>query len=217
MAGPSLPLDLQGSLTTLAALLNIAAGVPGSTAQYTDGPFVFPQVGADGVVTLPDGSTATNELTKLEYEIVSIVGLGNDELRNPYDPDVLLPGDTYEPDPEDPDARLGAVIPTQHGNRIITLQVKAETQAPSAAGAWQYIERIRTRLGLASFNESLEAVGLAVNDMREARPFSYTDDSGRTVQVVIFELVLNAADSAQDDPITTIEQLGGGIGFTPKD
>jgi hypothetical protein len=216
MAGPSLPLDLQGSLTALASLLNVAAGVPGSTAQYTDGPFVFPQVGGDGVQTLPDGSTATNALTKLEYEIVSIVGLGVDELRNPYDADTLIAGDTYEPDPEDPDARLGAILPTMQGNRIITLQVKAETQAPSAAGAWQYIERIRTRLGLESFNEALEAVGLAVNDMREARPFSYTDDSGRTVQVVIFELVLNAADSAQDDPVTTIEQLGG-IGFTPKD
>lgn len=216
MAGPSLPLDLIGSLNALAAMLNVAAGVPGSTATYTDGPFVFPQVGEDGVQTLPDGSTPTNELTKLEYEIVSIVGLGQDEQRNPYDADVLIPDDTYEPDPDDPAARLGAVLPTLHGNRIITLQVKAETQAPSAAGAWLYIERIRTRLNLPSFNDALEAVGLAINDQREARPFSYTDDSGRAVQVVIFELVLNAADSAQDDPVTTIEQLGP-IAFTPKD
>lgn len=217
MAGPSLPLDLQGSLTALAAMLNVAAGIPGSTANYTDGAFVFPQVGADGVVVLPDGSLPTNELTKLEYEIVSIVGLGNDETRYRYDADVLIDGDTYEPNPEDPLERLGAVIQGLQGNRVITLQIKAETQAPSAAGAWLYIERIRTRLGLESFNEALEAVGLAINDMREARPFSYADDSGRTVQVVIFELVLNAADIAEDDPVTTIEQLGGGVGFTRKE
>lgn len=214
MAGPSLPLDLQGSLTALAAMLNVAAGIPGSTANYTDGAFVFPQVGADGVV-LPDGSLPTNELTKLEYEIVSIVGLGQDEQRNRYDADVLIDGDTYEPNPADPLERLGASIQNVSGNRIVTLQIKAETQAPSAAGAWLYIERIRTRLGLSSFNEALEAVGLAINDTREARPFSYTDDSGRTVQVVIFELVLNAADSAEDDPVTTIEQVS--VGFTPKE
>lgn len=197
-------------------MLNVAAGVPGATANYTDGSFVFPQVGEDGAVVLPDGRLPTNELTKLEYEIVSIVGLGVDERRNPYDADTLIPDDTYEPDPDDPDARLGAILPTVQGNRIITLQIKAETQAPSAAGAWLYIERIRTRLGLGSFNDGLEAVGLAINDTREARPYSYTDDSGRTVQVVIFELVLNASDSAQDDPVTTIEQLGP-VGFTPKD
>jgi len=215
MAGPSLPLDLQGSLTTLAALLNAAAGVPGSTATYTDGPFIFPQVGEDGVAVLPDGSLPTNQLTKLEYSIVSIVGLGQEELRNEYDENTAIDGDTYEPDPNNPAARLGAIIPTVHGNRIITLQVKAETQAPSAAGAWQYIERIRTRLALETFNEQLEAVGLAVNDMREARPFSYVDDSGLTVQVVIFELVLNAADSAQDDPVTTIEEVD--FSFEPSE
>jgi hypothetical protein len=215
MAGPSLSLDLQGSLTALAAMLNIAAGIPGSTANYTDGAFVFPQVGADGVAVLPDGSLPTNELTKLEYEIVSIVGLGQDEKRDVYDPDTLIVGDTYQPNPANPSERLGALLPSVHGQRLITLQVKAETQAPSAAGAWLYIERIRTRLQFDTFNEALEAVGLAINDMREARPFSYTDDSGRTVQVVIFELVLNAADSAQDDPVTTIEQVS--VGFTRKE
>lgn len=208
MAGPSQPLDLQGSLTALAAMLNVAAGVPGATANYSDGSFVFPQVGADGVAVLPDGNLPTNELTKLEYEIVSIVGLGWEELRNPYDPDTLIDGDTYEPDPDDPDARLGAVIPTLGGNRVITLQVKAETQAPSAAGAWLYIERIRTRIVLDSFNENLEAVGLAVADVGIATPHSYRDDSGRKVQVVILELVLNAADNQQDDPLTSIETMG---------
>ena len=206
MAGPGLPLDLQGSLTALAAMLNVAAGVPGATANYTDGSFVFPQVGEDGSLVLPDGNLPTNELTKLEYEIISIVGLGYDEERDDYNPDVMISGDTYEPDPNDPSARLGAIIRTVTGNRVITLQIKAETQAPSASGAWLYIERIRTRLGLPTFSDELEAVGLAIAELKEASPHSYRDDSGRKVQVVLFELVLNAADSAQDDPITTIEQ-----------
>jgi hypothetical protein len=59
MAGPAQPLDLSGSLAVLQALLNAAAGVPGATAQYELGPWVFPQVGGDGVAVLPNGDIGT--------------------------------------------------------------------------------------------------------------------------------------------------------------
>lgn len=203
-AGPGLPLDLQDSLTTLQAVLNVACGIPGSTAAPANGSFVFPQVGADGVA-LPNGDMPGNELAKLTYDVISIVGLGNDEARNTYDPDAVIEGDEYEPDPDDPEARLGGVIQSIHGNRLITVQVKCEQQAPNAAGAFTYIERVRTRMVLPSVSEALEAKGLAVADMTAARPASYVDNNGRTVAVVYFEIVFNAADSASDDPVTTIE------------
>jgi hypothetical protein len=101
---------------------------------------------------------------------------------------------------------LGSSITKSCGNRTIKVQVKAETHAPSAAGAWQYIERIRTKLGLPTFVETLEAAGFALAGYTDARPTNYEDANGRRVNVVFLELDINAADSAADDPITTIEQ-----------
>lgn len=206
MAGPAQPLDLNGSLAVLQALLNVAAGVPGATAQYELGPWVFPQVGGDGVALLPNGQPGTNELTKLSYDIISIVGLGNDEQRIEYHPEILPTDDTYVA-PGETVPTLGSSITKVCGNRTIKVQVKAETHAPSAAGAWLYIERIRTKLGLPSFGDALEDAGFAIANYTDARPTKYKDASGRTVNVVYLELEINAADTASDDPITTIEQV----------
>jgi hypothetical protein len=206
MAGPAQPLDLNGSLAVLQALLNAAAGVPGETAQYEQGSFVFPQVGGDGVALLPDGSPGTNELTRLSYDIISIVGIGNDEQRNDYHPEILPADDTYVA-PGETIPTLGSIVTKACGNRTIRLQVKAETHAPSAAGAWLYIERIRTRLALPTFGDTLEDAGFAIANYTDARPTRYKDASGRTVSVVYLELEINAADTQSDDPITTIEDV----------
>ncbi len=207
MAGPAQALDLVGSLAVLQALLNAAAGVPGATAQYELGPWVFPQVGGDGVALLPNGQAGTNELTKLTYDVISIVGIGCDEQRIEYDPLILPPDDTYIA-PGQTVPTLGSSITKACGNRSLKVQVKAETHAPSAGGAWVYIERIRTKLGLPTFIEALEAqAGFAIANYTDARPANYTDASGRRVNVVMLELEINAADNAADDPITTIEQV----------
>ncbi len=207
MAGPAQALDLDGSLAVLQALLNAAAGVPGATAQYELGPWVFPQVGGDGVALLPNGQVGTNELTKLSYDIISIVGIGSDEQRIEYDPAILPADDTYVA-PGGTVPTLGSSVTRACGNRTIKVQVKAETHAPSAAGAWKYIERIRTRLGLPSFVDTLEEMaGFAIANYTDARPTNYKDASGRTVNVVYLELEINAADNYADDPITTIEQV----------
>ncbi len=206
MAGPAQALDLNGSLAVLQALLNAAAGVPGATAQYELGPWVFPQVGGDGIALLPNGQAGTNELTKLSYDIISIVGLGCDEQRIEYDPAILPPDDTYVAEGETVPT-LGSSVTKVCGNRTIKVQVKAETHAPSAGGAWTYIERIRTKLGLPTFIDTLEeTAGFAIANYTDARPTNYKDANGRTVNVVFLELEINAADNASDDPITTIEQ-----------
>ncbi len=176
---------------------------PGSITADERGCFYFPNVGADGAA-LPDGSTNTNTLAKLEYSIVSIVGLGQEEFRGAYDPLIVIPGDTYEPDPNAPSARLGGLIISVHGNRQVNVQIKAEAFAPTGGGAFAYIERVRTRICLPSVSDRLEAVGLAIADYSDARPADYVEN-GRTVSVAWFEVTFNAADQADDSPVTTIE------------
>jgi hypothetical protein len=87
------------------------------------------------------------------------------------------------------------------------VQIKAECFAPTGGGAFAYVERVRTRLGLPTINDRLEAVGFAVCSCGDSRPADYTDDNGRTVSVAWFEVTFNAADQADDDPITTIETI----------
>jgi hypothetical protein len=203
VSGPAQPLDLGGSLAELQAILDVVCGVPGSITQDERKPFYFPNVGANGAV-LPDGSTSTNTLAKLEYKIVSITNVGQDELRSAYDGDLTIPGDTYV-SPEG--GALGGVVATSTGNREIVVQIKAETWDPSGGGAFAYVERVRTRLGLPTIGDRLEAAGVAIQDTRDARAADYVDDDGRNVCVAWFEVIFNAADSASDDPTTTIETV----------
>ncbi len=207
MAGPSQPLDLPGSLAELQAILDVVCGIPGSISSDVRGTFYFPNVGANGE-TLPDGSTNTNTLAKLDYQIVSTIGLGTDELRTVYDEGIEIPGDTYEPDPLDPLARLGGVVYSVHGNRQVRVQIKAETFAPAGGGAFAYVERVRTRLMLPTIGDRLEAVGFAVAELNDSRPADYSEN-GRIVSVAWFEITFNAADIASDDPVTTIETVDG--------
>lgn len=198
-------LNLSAGLAELQAILDVVCGIPGSITTDERGAFYFPNVGANGEV-LPDGSTNTNTLAKIDYSIVSITGLGREEFRRTYDPDVVFPDDTYEPNPDDPTERLGGVIESVHGNRQVRIQIKAECFAPTGGGAFAYIERVRTRLFLPSVGDRLEAVGFAIADYSDARPADYVEN-GRTVSVAWFEITLNAADQAEDDPTTTIETV----------
>lgn len=206
MSGPRQPLDLSGSLAELQAILDVVCGIPGSITADQRAPFRFPNVGLDGAA-LPDGKTSTNTLAKVEYMIVSISGHGNDEQRNAYDPGLVIPGDTYQPNPAQPSQRLGGVVTSVTGNREIVVQIKAEAHDPRAGGAFAYVERVRTRLGLPTITDRLEAAGLAVQDTRDARPADYENSNGRAVSVAWFEVIFNAADVASDDPATTIEAL----------
>ena len=206
MAGPAQALDLPGSLAILEAVLDVACGIPGTITRDMNSPFMFPQVGPSGEA-LPDLSLSTNALAKLEWKIVSVVGLGFEEQREEYDPLLVIPGDTYEPDPLDPLARLGGVVTTVSGNRVIHVQVKCEAHAPGGGGAFMFLEKCRTRLCLPSVIDTLEAAGFAIADVSDARCVDFTDPNGRLVSAALFELTVNAADAASDDPVTTIETV----------
>lgn len=200
------PLELTAALTTLEAVLDVCCGVAGSPPRNVGVPFVFPEVGRTGQTV--GGDVSQNSGARVTYDIISIVGLGNDEHRYSYDPNAVIAGDLYQPDPNNPSARLGGVITTISGNRIITVQVKVEVFGAGSdmrAGAFTIIERCRTRLCLPSVNEALNAVRLAVNDIRDARTADFRDKNGGLVRCAYFELVLNAADCVVDDPVTTIE------------
>ncbi len=201
------PIALAAALARFEAVLHVAGGLPGAAPRAMGVPWVFPEVGAAGNV-LPGGSLGQNTRAQLKYEIVSIVGLGNDEQREEYDPEIEIPGDTYQPNPAVPSERLGGKVISVMGNRVVTIQVRCEVHAADPAGPHTYLERCRTRLMLPSSTDALEEVGLGVANVHDTRPGPDSrDDSGRTMRAAYFEVELNAWDCASDDPVTTIEQI----------
>ncbi len=207
MAEIQRPIALAAALARFEAVLHVAGGLPGAAPRAMGVPWVFPEVGAAGNA-LPDGSLSLNSRALIKYQVISIVGLGNDEQREEYDPLLTIPGDTYQPNPAVPSERLGGKVVSVMGNRVITIQVRCEVHAADPAGPHVYLERCRTRLMLPSSTDALEEVGLAVADVRETRPGpDARDDSGRTLRIGYFEVELNAWDCASDDPTTTIEQI----------
>ncbi len=205
MTDPLRPLNLVTALTTLEAVLDVCCAIPGTAPRNMGVPWAFPEVGRNGQALGAD--THQNTGAKITYDVISIVGLGNDEQRAVYDPDIEIEGDTYV-DPENPGQPLGGVVISVSGNRLITVQVKCEVHGAGssmAGGAHVYLERCRTRLGLPTVSETLNGVGLAINDIRDTRPADFFDSNGRLVRCAYFELVLNGADCATDDPQTTIE------------
>jgi hypothetical protein len=141
----------------------------------------------------------------VSYRVTSIVGNGRDELTSVYDPDAVIPGDTYVPPTGPP---LGGVVYTSRGQRVVTMTVKVECGFQAAgANAHYYAERIRTRIKLPSARRALKAMGLAINEILPSHDFAGSSFANREDSVSFLEVILNATDSAQDEPVTTIEQV----------
>jgi hypothetical protein len=146
------------------------------------------------------------DMTRLVWQVTDIDSIGMDELRTEYDPDLEIEGDTYEPDPEDPGARLGGVVYTACGPRSYTIELRVECENQDVE-ARPFLQRVRDKISLPSAQRELYALGLG---FREAGPIldaSFDDDDGRTVSVYVCELFFNAAASVDDDPVTTIESI----------
>lgn len=198
---PPVPFDYDELVTGLSAVLDVCCSVPGAvlggTTQQADSSFYFPSSDpADGIT-----------LAKITHNIISVNGLGWDEWRTGYDPTAVIAGDTYVPDPTHPDKRLGGVVYSSEGNRKITVSIKCECWDMSQSGAIKYIERIRARINMPSFCDALRALRVAQNDLSATRTLTYVDDTDHSVSVAQFDLVLNAADAAVDQPITTIVKV----------
>ena len=187
-------LQLQAGLMSLFSDLS---GVPATATRAVDADFTFP---AD-VDTADEGGPV-----ELTFSIDGIRGLGRDEIRGGYDPDLEIPGDTYEPDPEDPEARLGGYTYLACGNRVVSITIRVESHN-QAHPAWEYAERLRSKLALPTSRARLYALELARQSVSELHNVTYDGDDGRPVSAYALELICNAATNVTDEPVTTIERV----------
>lgn len=184
----------------LSALFARIATVPGAvpSASGSTGPSVVRARSLTGKFPAPSNPTT------LHWFVAKVERIGRDELRQTYDPDTMIEGDTYQPDPEDPEARLGAVIMSLHGHRRWTLEVRIESPNQSRPAS-EHFRALVDRMRLPSASAELEAVGLAYTGWDEMTDDEFDGDDGRPVSVYIGRLFFNGSSFAQDAPITTIE------------
>jgi len=179
----------------LRAIFDACAGLPSGTTQIDSHSFTYAITGTGAV---------QQSLANVTCDVLSVNGRGFDEWRNRYDPNIQPPGDTFS----GPGAPLGSVVIANTGVRELHVQVKVECyDFRDGARAWPILERIRTRLGLPTITEALDALGLGYQNIGRAQPADYGDDNGRRVSCAWFEIIFNATDSEDDDPRTTIETV----------
>jgi hypothetical protein len=189
--------NIRGALRTV---INSTDGIAANITNGESQSAYFPEIVGPGTT----GAKAT-------FEIIAEVPIDTDEVFEEYDEDAVIAGDLYEPDPEDPEARLGAIVQTVSGQRRLTVSIKVECFDQSDSGtALKYLKRIRTRLRLPSSRAVLEAAGAFIQDIGPSRDLSHDDDTdGRMLRVSVqqFDLFLNCTDTESDAPVTTIEQV----------
>jgi hypothetical protein len=197
-------LQLQAGLTSLFADLS---GVPALASRAVDADFTFP---ADEDTDQAGGPV------ELTFSIDGTHALGRDEIRQDYRPGTYdagdgdepleIEGDTYEPDPDNPELRLGGIVFTACGNRVVTITIRVESHDQTHP-AWEYAERLRSKLALPSSRARLYALDLARQSVSELKNLSYDGDDGRPVSAYALELICNAASNVADEPVTTIERV----------
>lgn len=196
----------------LSALFSDLSGVPVDACGIDDEEFTFPA--DDDTDAGADGDThGTGGPVTLGFTIDGLRALGRDELRGGYDPNATIAGDTYvipptDPayDPDNPSKKLGGYVYVTSGNRIVTITIKIEAHNQKIP-AWEYAERLRSKLNLPSARARLYALDLARNVVSNVHNVSYPDDEGRPVSAYAVELVCNTSTNFADVPVTTIEQV----------
>lgn len=186
-----------------AALLTRIGGIPPNVAKARDDglDFTFPA----GAPVREDDSTDDGQVS-LDFSILSSVPVGEYENREVYDPDLEVEGDEYEPDPDDPDARLGGIVQSVNVNEDLTIEITCD-RFNQTAPAYATLARIRDRIFLPSSRATCATLGIAV---RGAGPIRRVDAEidGRAVSRYAIELHCNSmANATDDEPITTIETV----------
>lgn len=188
---------LEPALNTLFARI---ATIPGSVPSVSGS--ASPSVVQSRSV--PAKMPSPSNPATLHWYIVSMAPVGRDELREAYDPDTMIEGDTYEPNPEDPEERLGAILVSEHGQRAWVLEVRIESPNQSKPAS-EYFRVLVDRMRLPSAAAEIEAVGLAYTGHSKIADGEYDGEDGRPISVYIGQLFFNGASFSQDSPITTIE------------
>ena len=184
--------------TGFAALLTRLSGVPAGVATGRDDglSFTFPA----GAPFPEPGSTDLGQVS-LNFSIVSSSTWGRDELRTEYDPDAVIPGDTYA----GPGAPLGGVVYSANGNRELLIQVTCD-RFDQSAPAYETLQRVRDKLWLPSARAACHDLGIAVSKAGRILRID-ADLDGRSVSRYVLEITANAMSNASDDPVTTIENV----------
>lgn len=127
-------------------------------------------------------------------------GVGLDELSETYDATTPL-GAAWG-------GITGGYTPTQTGQRVATLEIRAEVQSQeSDEDALYYVQLVRDRLGLPSCSDALHAAGAAIGAiLMEPRELSQSRDL-RRVSAAQMDVELNAAAAADGEPYGTIESF----------
>lgn len=183
--------QLEPALSALFARIAVAGGVAPSVVQAS--------------VIKGQKFPSPSKPTTLKWRVVKAKPVGRDELRETYDPDTMIDGDTFEPDPDDPDARLGAIIPSVHGQRDWTIEVRVESPNQSVPAS-EHFRALVDGMRRPSASEELQATGLAWRGWEELTDDEYDGEDGRAVSVYVGRLYFNGASYVADTPITTIER-----------
>lgn len=148
---------------------------------------------------MPDPATDA----RLEFKLISLVSLGGgDEVRQEYDPDLVIEGDTSGPNG---DPATGGFVVGVGGPRVMTFSVKVVCH-DLVMTAFEYVERVRSNLNRPSILDRIAELECSLNDIGGSRDMSYARE-GRMISVAGFDLVLNITSNLEDDPITTIETV----------
>ncbi len=194
----------------LSTLFKRLATVPGVVPSVTGSKGPSISSGRYGTNAVPSPS---NPVT-LDWTIASVTPVGKDELRTEYlpgtydaedgDTPIAIAGDTFEPDAENPELRLGGIVYSQHGQQVFTIEVRIESSNASHP-PHEHFRALVGSMRLPSAAETLEALGLAYTSWDEIADSAYDDEDGRAVSVYIGRLYFNGSSYREDLPVTTIE------------
>lgn len=183
----------------LADLITTYAGLPAAATQARD----------EGAST--NGSPgfsfpADDAGSSIEYAIFSITPNGKAEIRNTYDPTLVIPGDTSGPGGT---PALGGIVQTANQNEEVVIEVSATVQGVSTP-AWEALRNFKASLALEDAHQKFVAMGLAY---WKSGPVTEIAGwvQGRRISKYVLELWCNAMSNATNSPITTIQHVNGTV------
>lgn len=183
----------------LADLITSLSGLPAAATQARD----------EGAAT--SGSSgfsfpADDGGASIEYAIFSITPNGKAEVREVYDPTLVIPGDTSGPGGA---PALGGITQSANENLEVVIEVSSTVQGVSTP-AWEALLAFKSKLKLESAHAKFVAMGLA---LWKTGPVTEIGGwvEGRRISKYVVELWCNAMSNASDAPITTIKTVNGTV------
>lgn len=185
---------------TTVAWADLRAGLSEVFRVYAQMPLGSVTQSRDEPALTPDQHVAT----ALRWKLAEIVPLGRAELTQAYHPEIAIPGDTYQPNPDNPDERLGAVVESVRQNLRLVVEVVIECDFQSVHAS-TFGRALASRIWLPNALDALAALGLALAHVRELGDDTFDGDDGSPVSAYVLALEFAGASDVSDTPVTTIE------------